>query len=116
MGFLWTSETLAQAGLNPTDTDWSNPCPPLAAAPSHAEAASGSRLGSRTELPALLNFVQLGDMLAITRIDRSVAYPPRVAFASTTRAKRRCKLLGSGPMASMDTTKARHAAEPPSAT
>jgi len=35
-----------------------------------AEKASGTRRDSRTELQALLDFVQPGDTLVVTRIDR----------------------------------------------
>ena len=35
-----------------------------------AEKASGSKRGGRTELQVLLDFVQPGDILAVTRIDR----------------------------------------------
>jgi len=35
-----------------------------------AEEASGSRRDGRTELKVLLDFVQLGDTLVVTRLDR----------------------------------------------
>ena len=75
LGLFWDIDTVCKVGLdlNETESDLRLQRTALKAAGCdviRAEKASGSRRDGRTELKVLLDFVQPGDTLVVTRIDR----------------------------------------------